>query len=167
MSETLRRELEDITQTKKWEDLPPSIRIIEYPQPPQWQFNCFAYALGLQKVPPFLIPYRDCFIYSPCVRKLISKKELVRVIGAPKINDIVLYSDGSKLTHAGIIASERLINSKWSNGPVLSHPLWEVPASYGSRVTYYQGMTSERAFQLCQLYQEFNVDPDQSRQPST
>jgi len=51
---------------------------------------------------------------------------------------LAIYFRGDIPSHFGKIHGDK-IRSKWGNGPVWNHGLWEVPHSYGDRIRYSTG----------------------------
>jgi hypothetical protein len=50
---------------------------------------------------------------------------------------VLLYYDGSVLKHAGVLRGGR-VTSKWGDGHLWEHNVWEVPSSYGGTTKRYQ-----------------------------
>lgn len=63
---------------------------------------------------------------------------------APSSDDLVFYRDTHQITHAGVVAADRII-SKWGAGHLWLHRLLEVPASYGNTTSFYAGITPQDA----------------------
>ncbi len=172
MDTDTRKELEEICKKPEWHNpdkfqsvselLPEEIKVIESPPGEKWQFNCYAYALGLHELSDFYMTSQDGFIYSLFVKKLLSKGELRKVIDrSPRFGDIILYKDNGELTHAGVVAEgEGKIISKWSSGPILKHNVLLLPISCGYDVSYYNPLSKAVAEDLFHCYRQFNIQPD-------
>jgi hypothetical protein len=55
----------------------------------------------------------------------------------PSTGDLVLYRNDGQITHAGLVAADRII-SKWGKGHLWIHGLLEVPAQYGDTTSFYE-----------------------------
>jgi hypothetical protein len=108
--------LESLSRQKEWHDpelfqgvtqhLPPGITILQSPPGRVWQFNCYAYALGLHTHPKFFKTSTDGFIYSSFVKKIFEHGELVIADRPPAAGDIIFYKNGDLLKHAGVISND-------------------------------------------------------------
>ena len=110
--------------------------------PGYWNYNCFAYALGLNGNPQFdrlvaahgghpepLVPGR--FIEH------LKKKGILSVRSGSNYSpqDIVLYYGGKKLKHAArVVTTIDKLESKWGVGRHYQHGLYEVPYTYGDTI---------------------------------
>ena len=63
-----------------------------------------------------------------------------------KANDMVVYFDNGKVTHAATLGDKGMFRSKWGGNEVHEHRLWEVPASYGNVVRSFRRPPSEAVF---------------------
>lgn len=52
---------------------------------------------------------------------------------------VVVYFNGSEVTHFGLIDGEK-IKSKWGSGLIWEHMLFEVPVTYGNTVKFSDGL---------------------------
>ena len=169
---TIRETLTDITgvgdrdKSRRWHDplrfqsevmplLPGEIEVIELPPGRRYQFNCFAFALGLRGISTEN-PFKDGFIYSPFVEKLITDGKLTKGTRPSKDGDIVLYRNMGTLKHAGRMSDTDMVISKWSGGPLLKHPLLYVPVQYGDEIEYYESLREDDARQLFAKYRRWN-----------
>jgi hypothetical protein len=137
--------------------LPPEIAVIDPPPGQAWQFNCYAYALGLHTLPAFFKTGIDGFIYSSFVKKLFMQGELVKTGQFPEAGDLIFYASDDMLKHAGIVSNDHRIISKWAAGPLLKHEAFDVPISYGNFVFYCKPLWEERVHRLYDQYKCFNV----------
>lgn len=136
--------------------LPKEIEVIEFPPEESRNYNCFIYVLGLQNEPEILRETKG-FIYSSFIEKLLEEKELVKV-EYPRSGDIIFYRNYDGLiTHAGKIAEDDFIISKWSWGPVLKHRIFDVPDFYGDEISYYQKIEHDGALKLYTRYKSSNI----------
>jgi hypothetical protein len=117
--------------------LPKELEILASPPPAKQGYNCFVYALGFSEDPRFLggengWPFGDRFITDLIKKGFLTETKL------PQKGDVVLYEDDKMITHAGLMESAEVVVSKWSWGPLLRHKLWDVPAHYGDKISFYK-----------------------------
>jgi hypothetical protein len=115
------------------------------------RFNCFAYALGLWDHPDYvqLVDAKSdsAVINSNTIAEMLSEGALVEIDPhEAKANDMVVYFDNGKVTHAAALSDKGVFRSKWGGNEVHAHGLWEVPASYGNVVRYFRRPASEAVF---------------------
>jgi hypothetical protein len=87
----------------------------------------------------------DCFgfVFTPKTPRIQLLREYKHLLD-PHLHDtrhpqddIVLYfGEDEKLKHIGIINEQNIVKSKWGIGPVFSHTIADVPASYGNTVLF-------------------------------
>lgn len=63
----------------------------------------------------------------------------------PKLDCLVFYSADEAFKHAGIMIGEDRVRSKWGELPRYTHQLAEVPANYGSRVSFFARPSEQEA----------------------
>jgi hypothetical protein len=109
------------------------------------RFNCYAYALGVWDHPAYQAMVdahaEDTLtvLNSGVVSGLIAGGYLKEIAGKDaKPGDIVGYFYDGQLVHFARVEVEGFVCSKWGANEVHKHQLWEVPASYGDRVRYFQ-----------------------------
>lgn len=95
--------------------LPPECEVL---QPPTFGTDCEYYVFGEKNV---LGRFARS---SPVILK-------------PEPQDVVVYADGDRIKHVGVLTEEYKVVSKWGMwGPVMRHPLELVPESYGDGVCF-------------------------------
>jgi len=106
-----------------------------------------------------------CFCYTlksksankHSILNLIGNTELIKKIKPGNIiaNDIVLYFSKNirEPLHIGRIIDKNLVESKWNLGPVLEHPIWLVPTSFGDREEYYRIVNQSQALKFMESSQ--------------
>lgn len=123
----------------------------------QDSYTCFAFALGLSTLEDYMQQVRIKFANSAFVRKVIKDGSLLCIAQAQP-DCIIMYSNEGCLRHAGVITeSTNMVMSKWGGNKLHRHPIFEVPASYGSDVSYYMRPDAELAFQW---YSEWSAQHD-------
>jgi hypothetical protein len=99
----------------------------------------------------------DCqpHLYEQVSNKLISEGLLKLHDGKREGDKAVVYFDGNKPKHFGIIDQDKVI-SKWGKVHVWRHPLYEIPLSYGETVKYSDGQIDEDV--LLRVIDEYKND---------
>lgn len=59
---------------------------------------------------------------------------------------VIIYFDGEIVTHFGKIENNKII-SKWGEGLIWEHPVFEVPLSYGNTVKYSNGKVNNEVLE--------------------
>src|SRR6266481_946756 len=114
--------------------LPTDLKIISVPPNPAGNFNCFAYALGLENDKEFLGGPHT--IQKEFIRYLLNKR-ILGIIEKPSVGDLVFYeNEEGVITHGGIVQDDGSILSKWMWGALFAHKLWDVPSSFGDTAFY-------------------------------
>jgi hypothetical protein len=128
-------------------DCPHCIRLIceAIPgEPETFKFTCFDFALDLRGSrevrriaadqpkgsPLYASPEFVEYLIAECLVEVIAESE------SP--GDLIVYSNGGKITHAGVLVAPGLVISKWGLMHLWSHGILEVPARYGSDVRYFK-----------------------------
>lgn len=142
--------------------LPKELEIIKSPPSEDKNYNCFIYALGLEKDQE-LIEECSGFIYDTFFQKLIDEG-LLKYIDNPEVGDYILYRDlknyPNMITHIGVISGNDFVISKWAWGPLFKHKVFDVPESYGNDISYIKAISKEKAKELYEKYKEFNNRPE-------
>lgn len=116
--------------------------IVEVTPPPRRnQYNCFAYALGL-----------DIWVRTTVMAQTVANGDLSQTEN-PQAGDIVIYLDTpTNIRHAGRYFSKTEVISKWATGPLFRHETFMCPFQYGNRVMYYKAVSKEFAESLISKY---------------
>jgi len=140
--------------------LPHGLRVVALPPPEKENYNCFIFALHLDKDKQ-IIQESKGFIHSSFFEVLLDKGEL-EMVQKPAEGDIVCYRNpkkfDSEITHAGIVQAEGVIISKWSWGPIIQHKIFDVPDFYGDEIFYVKRVGGEKAKELYSRYKVFNIN---------
>jgi hypothetical protein len=107
------------------------------------RFNCFAYALGLWDHADYIRlvdAKNDSTVINSCtISEMLSEGALVEIDpNYTKANDMVVYFDNGRVTHAAVVGDMGAVRSKWGANEVHEHAVWDVPASYGDVVRYFR-----------------------------
>ncbi|NQV81122.1 MAG: hypothetical protein HQ495_11255 [Alphaproteobacteria bacterium] len=115
-------------------------------------FNCFAFAFGLFDQPAYTriaaaekrAGGNRFFANSNFADHLV-RTNAVAPIGQRDLlpGDIVLYVQAGRPVHAAQVIERGLLRSKWGQGHLYLHHLWEVPARYGHTVRFFRKMEPE------------------------
>lgn len=139
LGERLPRQLRLVAWLKK--RLPHSVvlhREAAYADRRSWQFNCHAFALGLNESEDYwrLIASRPEIAASArFVESVLTARQPIQAIQAAE-GDLAVYQ-ATGLVHTGVVAGQGIV-SKWGMGHTWHHPPFEMPISYGTSVTYYR-----------------------------
>jgi hypothetical protein len=112
--------------------------IVAVPEPAV--LTCVPYALGFgenrlyQAIAMEFDP--DIFAGRDFVEWLLDGR--LHEVNAPKPDLLTLYFSGSVWQHIGLMISPTRVRSKWGTFPVYDHELWQVPASYGDELRFYE-----------------------------
>lgn len=116
--------------------LPSELEILKIPPPASQQYNCFIHALGLSSDKRFL-GEENGWPFDSYMMKDLVRRRLLKPIDSPEKNAIAFYEDDKMITHAALLESPEIAVSKWSWGPLLRHKIWDVPAHYGNKISFY------------------------------
>lgn len=119
------------------------LKVISAPPEKADQYNCFAYALRLNK-----------WVRAYTFNKAIENKNLIPTT-IPKKGDIVVYSD-KNIRHAGRYISKNKVRSKWAGGAVFEHDTFMCPAHYGDKVDFYKAVSMKEAEEIFNKYPVLN-----------
>lgn len=111
--------------------IPRSLKIVGSPDSSVKQINCHGYTFK-----------KDCWYAVKNVHDAITSGILIEV-EEPDEGDIIIYyldesADRQIIKHTGIYLGEDKVRSKWANGPVFIHNVFNVPHSYGKIVKFFK-----------------------------
>ena len=111
-------------------DIPPSLKVIGLPDTSERQMNCHGFTFR-----------KGGWFKTPKVWQLLKRGDLIP-LSRPEQNSIVLYIDVQRETpiiyHSAVYLGKGFVRSKWSNGPIFEHKIFDSPFSYGSNVKFYK-----------------------------
>ena len=162
----LRAELQHITETAGFNQVaevaalakthPHAIALVTESAEQPHGYNCFMYALGLAVLPDHLAALAErhdaAFPSADFVARLVDRG-LQRIgADAAEDGDLAIYFDaGGHPAHGGIVQGS-LVASKWGEGHIWKHHVFEIPASYGVEVRFYRRITREEALRLFEAF---------------
>jgi hypothetical protein len=173
----LRAELQRITETAGFNQVadvaalskthPHSIAFVTDASEQPHGYNCFMFALGLAVLPDHLAAlaarHDAAFPGADFVAGLVERGLQPITADEAADGDLVLYSDErGRPAHAGIVQG-RLVVSKWGEGHIWKHPVFEIPASYGVEVRVYRRITRDEALGLFEAFARQAADGDVCR----
>lgn len=111
--------------------IPGNLKKIGDPDSSIKQINCHGYTFA-----------KDCWYEVKNVQETINRKILLETKKSKK-GDFVIYflnkTTGIKIIkHSGIYLGKGKVRSKWGNGPVFIHDLYNVPFTYGEFVKFFK-----------------------------
>jgi len=120
-------------------DIPHSIELVEGPAPID-RYTCVMHAFDLIENQEYIeianLAPADIFASPRFVERLISLGHLER-IDQPRDGDLIVYSDGARVKHIGVLCYEDRVESKWGAGHLYRHGMFEVPSSYGPGARFF------------------------------
>jgi hypothetical protein len=141
-------------------DCPNSIRILASPHPIK-RYTCLMHALDFVERPEYVAIAghgRGRIYASPAfARWLIEGGRLVEVSQEEaRDGDLVFYFDDSGFKNVGLRRENGRVISKWGQGHLYDHELFEVPVVYGTQVKFYRHVEFEDAYDLLVRFAEEN-----------
>lgn len=121
--------------------LPKEIEVIEPPPIEKDQYNCFIFALGLEKDIRFIGKHdgNDNPFYQLSFFPKLIRDGYLKMATIPITGDLILYeNDKGVVTHAGRMELSDAVISKWSWGPLIKHHIRCVPKHYGDKISFYK-----------------------------
>jgi len=109
--------------------IPQSLGLIEPPDSQEHQRNCHSYTFG-----------KNTWFEVKNVHDAIKTGKLIETESPEKENVILYYKRASAnpiIKHSGIYLGKGKVRSKWANGPVFIHDVFNVPYSYGNIVIFF------------------------------
>lgn len=110
--------------------------------------NCFSYAFGFHKFPAYhrwIKKRRELdLLNGEFIADLIERGRLKEITGVePPAGSLVMYYHGDKITHCGVISSDKRVRSKFNVHEFYEHGLLEVQTSYGTPTRYFEPLEDE------------------------
>src|SRR5437773_11416307 len=87
---------------------------------------------------------RDVFASPRFVERLIDQGHLAE-LDAPQPGSLVVYFDQGRVKHIGRLLSATRVESKWGEGHLCHHRVFEVPISYGSVARFFEPIDRDYA----------------------
>ena len=115
--------------------IPSTLKVVGPSDSTSKQINCHGYTFN-----------KNCWYEVKNVFKILKDGKLIET-KKPQEGDIVIYylRDTEPLPvikHTGIYQGKGKIKSKWSNGPIFLHDIWNVPYTYGKIVKFFKKLDS-------------------------
>lgn len=109
------------------------------------RYTCIVHALNFIAYEPYenIAKIRLGVFAGSAFLKYLLEEELLEESLSPQAGDMIFYSDDHQITHAGVCIGGNTIESKWGEGNLWRHGLWEVPALYGNNIQYYSSLPRE------------------------
>lgn len=155
------------------EDFPHGVVLVEAAMPDDpstFRYTCFQFAFGLVDLPESVRriceDYPHIYPSSDFVEYLVAEVLCPVVEGNLADGDLVVYRKSAKVTHAGIVLSNR-VRSKWGTAHLWEHGFLEVPASYGSSLSFFSPLSGSKAVEAFLSYAKIEiakVDPEHAHE---
>ncbi len=136
--------------------LPEELRIVACPPVYEQNYNCFVYAFGLQNDPEFLGGNNP--VQQEFVKWLILNKVLIHTDKMVPGNLIFYQNNNSEITHGGIMQDTQTVISKWMWGPIIIHKPFDVPTSFGDKISFFASPGAEDIKRQYIAYKNTGVD---------
>jgi hypothetical protein len=114
-------------------------------------YTCLVHALGFVNRPEYTAiaarGFNKVFAGRAFVQWLLDRSLLAEVAQVDaRERDLVLYfNDVGQFQHAGLVAGDHRVVSKWGTGLLFEHGLFEVPESYGTSVRFFKNLPYDDA----------------------
>lgn len=130
---------------------PNSIRVLPSPYPVN-RYTCLMHVLEFSEKPNYIAiatyPGINVFAGAEFAHWLLDKGYLTEVSEpVASAGDLVMYFNGCAFKHVGILQGNARVVSKWGEGHLYEHALWEVPESYGDSVRFFRPLSYEDAYE--------------------
>ncbi len=111
-------------------DIPRSLKVVGLPDTSKTQTNCHGFTFK-----------KGGWFEPKNVYQLLEQGNLIALL-KPEKNCIVLYIDNKRklpiIYHSAIYFGKGVVWSKWSNGPIFEHKIFDCPFSYGNNIKFYK-----------------------------
>lgn len=111
------------------EFIPRSLKFVELPDSQDNQCNCHGYTFD-----------KNSWFEVKNVHDAIRAGKLIKS-NSPQEKNLILYYIGESsnpiIKHSGVYLGGGKVRSKWANGPVFIHDVFNVPYSYGNDVKFF------------------------------
>jgi hypothetical protein len=99
------------------------------------KFNCHSLAWWNQSTYTNIIwiDFNDAFLRDPASTFIASSTQTTTPQGVSSGHKVHYHGDN----HSGIVFSSTEVTSKWGNGPILHHRIWDCPYDNTWRIDYY------------------------------
>ena len=105
-------------------------------------YTCAVHAFDLIEDPTYLkianYNIRGTFAGKKFVKYVLENKLLTALPKTSQgLSDLIIYFKNNEFKHIGKVNSGNRIISKWGEGLLWEHKIWEVPESYGNEKRFY------------------------------
>lgn len=167
---TLRKELHIMTANYSIKDHPDCLQEISKRHPNSVDIidcdipmdcRCLSHALGLARVKNYVKAQRSSVVFTGIeffagkeFIEWLLKKDLLGEIKRSdvRLNDVVLYFNDNEWTHAGRMKDCDTVVSKWGEGLLYEHGIFETPENYGSDVRFFKEVIPDFAYTMFSDY---------------
>jgi hypothetical protein len=110
-------------------------------------YTCLVYALGFNGDATYSAVMKTASPKEPFAGKdffdwLVANKHLIQIEdGSELAGDLIVYFNSrNEFKHIGILSDKRRVKSKWGELGLYDHEVFEVPASYGDDIKYFESI---------------------------
>jgi hypothetical protein len=137
---------------------PNSIRVLPSTYPIN-RYTCLMHVLDFTEKPNYIAiatyPGINVFAGPEFAHWLVDKGYLTEVSEAQAAaGDLVMYFNEGNFKHIGILQEDARVVSKWGEGHLYEHALWEVPESYGESVRFFRPLAYDDAYEYFTQFAE-------------
>lgn len=118
-------------------------------------YTCLVYVLGFAGDATYSAAIKKMYPKEPYAGKeffnwLVANKHLVQIEdGSESEGDFIVYFNShNELKHIGILDDKKRVKSKWGELGLYDHEIFEVLASYGNDIKYFESIKYEFAITI-------------------
>lgn len=122
-------------------------------------YTCLVYAMGFNGDATYSAAMKKASPKEPFAGKdffdwLVANKHLIQIEeGSELAGDLIVYFNShNEFKHIGILSDKRRVKSKWGELGLYDHEVFEVPASYGDDIKYFESIQYDVAIAAFKLF---------------
>jgi len=118
-------------------------------------FTCLVYVMGFAGNATYSAVIKKASPKEPFAGKdffnwLVINKHLIQIMDrSESVGDFIVYFNSyDEFRHIGILSDKRRVKSKWGQLGLYEHEVFEVPASYGDDIKYFESIKYDVAINI-------------------
>lgn len=118
-------------------------------------YTCLVYAMGFNGDATYSAAMKKASPREPFAGKdffdwLVTNKHLIQIEdGSQSMGDFIVYlNPRNEFKHIGVLSDKQRVKSKWGQLGLYDHEVFEVPASYGDHVKYFESIKYDVAITI-------------------